>query len=257
MTILYEIKDLSFKILDQHILCNISSIIQSQKVISIIGPNGSGKSTFLRILAGLERKYTGKISIQDKDLKTYSFDEKSKIISYQPQFSSIPDNLSIYDFVSLSRYQYLQNLNHLSDFDKQKVYDSIKICKINQNVRTCISNLSGGERQKVLIAECIAKEPKILLLDEPFTFLDIGSYSDISNILRDLIKTRHITIIIVTHDVNTAINYSDQIIGLKDGKMIFQKNSIEFKDNHEINELFSKQFKYLIDPISKKPIFYH
>jgi zinc transport system ATP-binding protein len=198
---IFDVKNLTFKVRDQLILENISFEIFTGEYIAIIGPNGGGKTTLIRLLLNLEKASAGEIRIFGKKLK--DFKEWYKI-GYVPQRATLVDETfpaTVEDIVNMGRVARRGIFAVMSAEDKAKVRDAmIKMDILNLKDRM-VGTLSGGQRQRVMIARALASSPKILILDEPNTGVDIVSQQRFYGLLAKLNKEENITILFITHDI--------------------------------------------------------
>jgi len=224
MSLAVSIKNLSHKYEKNEILKNISFNIEKGSFFIIIGPNGSGKTTLLKNIAGMEKFSNGNISILEKNLKKYSTRELAKKIAFVPQTVSLDFPFSVFEIVRMGRSPHLGLLGSESDSDIQTIKKAMKFTDIEHLAKRKIHQLSGGECQRTSIARAICQEPQIMLLDEPTAALDIGHQTKIMDLMEKLKKEQGMTIIMISHDVNLAALYADNILVLKDGEVISQGN---------------------------------
>ena len=198
---IFDVKHLNFIVRGQKILSDISFEIFAGEYIAIIGPNGGGKTTLIRMLLGLERPTTGEITIFGKKLK--EFKEWYKI-GYVPQRATLVDEnfpATVEDIVKMGRIAKRGIFAGVSGEDKEVVEDAmIKMDIINLREKM-VGTLSGGQRQRVMIARALASAPKILILDEPNTGVDMLSQQRFYALLSKLNKEENITILFITHDI--------------------------------------------------------
>lgn len=234
-----EIENLSFVLNGATILENISFRINENELLSIIGPNGGGKTTLLKLILGLYKPTKGRIKFLDKNLS----------IGYLPQkkseFFDFP--ISIYHFILLGRYK--KPFTSFNDDDHKKTKEVIQRLAIENLLKKRLSNLSGGEFQKVLLARSIVKDPKLLILDEPTSFIDIKSQNEFYNLLFEL-KER-MSIILVTHDLGAISTKIKRIICLN-RKINFDGDITTNRDyvmnnlyGHEVSIIDHKEHKKL------------
>ncbi len=189
--------------------------------LSILGGNGSGKSTLLKLLSRLLAPQQGIVWLDGKSIHT----EPPKIVAQKmallPQQQTIPDGLTVRQLVSLGRtphqpwYQW-----ELTTLDREKVDRAMLLTKVAQFATRSVESLSGGERQRAFLALALAQNPRILLLDEPTTYLDLRYQIELLTLLKDLQQQQELTIITVLHEINLAIRYSDRLAMLKDGSLV-------------------------------------
>ena len=215
-------ENISYAIDDKIILRNVNYKFAEGKRTSIIGANGAGKSTFLKILCLLNKKFTGKILIDGEDIKNFSRTQLAKIIAILPQEKEIPIDTTVRQLTSYGRFAY-QKLFQRSDTkeDKESIDWALKVTQLEKFSDRQVSTLSGGERQRAWLSMTLAQRPKILLLDEPTTYLDIKHQLEVMKIISEVNRIYGMTIIMVIHDLNHARIFSDELIVMKDQK-IFQ-----------------------------------
>ncbi len=197
------------------ILQDVNFSVKEKSFCSIIGENGAGKTTLLKIIAGIEK--SSSVIIFGKRVSDYSSKHLARIVSLLPQHI-IKAPFSVIEFLLLSRYPY-QFYYTNSKKDKKICYEALDIVGISRLSDKQLWQLSGGELELVYLSSCIAQQPKILLADEPTTFLDVSYKKHIEDIFKTL--KEFITVILVTHNIEFAKKLSDQIIALKKGKVIF------------------------------------
>ncbi|MFH0735823.1 MAG: ABC transporter ATP-binding protein [bacterium] len=201
-------------------LSGINFSIIEKEFISILGANGSGKSTLLKIIAGILKQNEGTIFINEKDKKLYSINQLAKIIAYVPQlfFSVYP--FSVYEIVMMGRTPYLNMFGYENKNDKEIVLEMLNKVGIYHLRNKGINEVSGGEAQRAYIARALVQKPKIILLDEPNSHLDIKNEIYLFGLLDSLRINENLSIVIITHHLNLANYYSTRVVLFKDGKII-------------------------------------
>lgn len=201
------------------VVTNLKMEIPREKIISIIGPNGSGKSTILRSFSKLLNPIDGKILLERKNLKDIDNKVLARRVAMLLQRNTCPRDLKVKDLIYYGRLPHKKWYEFKNLEDDKIVEFAINKTGINSMVDKSISQLSGGESQRVWLAMAIAQNPKIMLLDEPTTYLDIGYQLELLELVKSLNRDMKMTIIMVLHDLNQAAKYSDIIYVLKDGKI--------------------------------------
>jgi len=196
------------------ILRGVDLRIEDGEFFGIIGQNGSGKTTLLRVIAKFYPK-DGVVYLNGREIDEISLREIARMISVVPQEFELRVNFKTEEFVALGRIPYIRIFE--SERDLEVVYRIMRElgCPRGRTVKS----LSGGEKQKVLIAKALAQEPRILLLDEPTSHLDFRHQIEILKILRDLTR-EGLTVIATFHDLNLALNFCDRIAIMKDGMIL-------------------------------------
>ncbi|PQP83127.1 ABC transporter ATP-binding protein [Paenibacillus sp. PCH8] len=184
----------------------------------VVGPNGSGKSTLLQLIAGTESLSEGQISIDGRDIRSYSRKDLSRIIAVLQQDGLPAISYPVRDVVEMGRYPY-QNWLGRESADGALVVDRVlEELGLTELADRPLDSLSGGQRQRVALAKVMAQEPRLLLLDEPTTFLDVHHQLQFMELLSRWRQHNAITIVAVLHDLNLATQFCDQLLGLRVGK---------------------------------------
>ena len=217
-----EVKNIKFGYQNKPLINNLSISFKKHKITSIIGPNGSGKSTLLMLLSRIYKASEGKIILDNKNIWDYRNKDFAKKVAMVHQKNNIQGDLDVKTIVGYGRLPYLNYHQSLSSDDYKIIEHALEITKLKEYAHIPLINLSGGQQQRVWFAMASAQKTPILLLDEPTTYLDVKYQIEILNLIKEINKKYQMTIIMVHHDINQAINYSDEIIAMKDGKILFQ-----------------------------------
>ncbi|GLC87704.1 ABC transporter ATP-binding protein [Lysinibacillus piscis] len=201
-------------------LDGVSTMIQKGKVTTIIGPNGCGKSTLLSVMSRQRQPHIGRVSLENKDLVRYKPKEFAKKLAIVYQQNDIPKDLTIEKLVSFGRLPYQSMLKRRDEVDEQAIDWALTCTNLLDKRHVDLEALSGGERQRVWIAMALAQQSEILCLDEPTTYLDIYYQIELLNLVKTLNEEHQLTIVMVLHDMNQAIRYSDHLIVMKDGQIV-------------------------------------
>lgn len=212
--------------------------INKGEIVSIIGTNGCGKSTLLKAVSRVLPCKNGSIYLDGEEISHIKNKEFAKKLAFVSQNNEIPDDITVYDFIMYGRVPHKKWYEVYNQEDKDIVDWAVAICKLDNFKDRKVVSLSGGERQKVWIAMVIAQKTGILLLDEPTTYLDICHQFEIMELVKELNQNLGITIIMVLHDLNQAVQYSDRIIVLKDGKKYKEGKSLEVLTPQLIREVY-------------------
>ncbi|SCY94672.1 heme ABC transporter ATP-binding protein [Alkaliphilus peptidifermentans] len=212
--------NLTFKYDESTIIDNISFEIEKKSFVTIIGPNGSGKSTLLKLLAANLEPEKGTIILNDNELNDYSTKSLAKEMAVVPQETNISYDFTVYDIVLMGRNPHIKRFKKESPQDLSIVKEAMEATNTWYLRDRNINEISGGERQRVIIAKAIAQEPKVILLDEPTSSLDIHHQIEVLDLLKTLNKEKGVTIVAVLHDMNLAARYSGEIILMHKGNLI-------------------------------------
>lgn len=201
-------------------LDDVSAKIEKGKITTIIGPNGCGKSTLLSVMSRTHKADAGHVSIEQKDLMEFKPKEFAKKLAIVYQHNITPQDLTVEKLVGYGRLPHQTFLKRDAEADEAAVNWALTCTNLQEKRKNSLEALSGGERQRVWIAMALAQQSEILCLDEPTTYLDIYYQLELLELVKQLNVEHGITIVMVLHDINQAIKYSDQIILMKSGKVL-------------------------------------
>ncbi len=204
------------------VLRDVSIEINPGEILGILGPNGSGKTTLLKTLASILKPIRGVVYLDGREVHRLKPIELAKKLSVVLTERVDTGFLTSFDIVSLGRYPYSNVFGKLGEKDIEVIYDSLKLVDASHLSHKVFAEMSDGEKQKVMIARALAQEPKIMLLDEPTSFLDIKHKTEIMLLLRRVANVKNISIILTTHDVDVALKICDRVMLVKDGKVALQ-----------------------------------
>ena len=204
----------------REILHGIDLNLPSNKFIAVLGPNGCGKTTLVKQINRILRAQSGTVQIGDRQVSQLEPSELAKLIAYVPQMTSGVMNGSVMDTVMLGRRPYIQWKP--TDEDLEIVAKALIRLNISHLSQRLFNQLSGGQKQTVLIARALAQVPDIYLFDEPVSFLDVKNQLEIMAIGRELVEQDGKTVIMVLHDLNMALRFADHVVIMKDGNVFAQ-----------------------------------
>ncbi|HAJ80223.1 MAG TPA: cobalamin/Fe(3+)-siderophore ABC transporter ATP-binding protein [Fibrobacteres bacterium] len=239
------------------ILKGISLTVEQNQRWAIIGRNGAGKSTLVKIVADLLHPGKGALDINGIPAQQYTAKKRAKIMAYVPQKPDGVIPYSVHDFVMLGRYCAMGFLGMPSQEDSVAVCEAINICDIGHLAGRRMNTLSGGELQRVLLAGAVAQQTPLLLLDEPTASLDPAHERLFFEAIARLNERRKLTIIMITHDINTALVQCSHVGALLNGQFIFTGTTMEFKTKCPaiLKEIFDVDFERYISPDGKSEAF--
>nr|WP_255504975.1 ABC transporter ATP-binding protein [Lysinibacillus sp. SDF0037] len=200
-------------------LDDINLKINEGEVVSLIGPNGSGKSTLLRVISRLLKPNTGTVYLDERNIHEMKSKEVAKTLTMLPQMNSHQLDLTVRELVEFGRHPHSGRKTVLSKEDIEIVNWAIEVTGLKHLQNRVLPSMSGGERQRAWIAMTVAQHPKVLLLDEPTTYLDIAHQLEVMELVKELNHKYNMTVIMVLHDINQAAQNSDRLIVLKKGKI--------------------------------------
>jgi len=250
-----KLNNLKFAYDEKEVIRDLDLEVCQGEWLGLIGPNGAGKSTLIKLISGYLHPQEGSIQINNKDISEYSRNELSRLIAVVPQTSSTTFSFTSLQLVLMGRSPYLKRFGFETKKDVEIAKDVMIKTDTWQFRNRAVEELSGGERQRVLIARALAQDPKILLLDEPTTFLDIKHQLDIMNIITDLNQNHGITIISALHDINLAISYCKDIAILDKGSISSIGKPLETITYKNIKETFGADVYVGINELTGKPYY--
>lgn len=206
----------------QPTLNNIWLACHAGSWLGIIGPNGAGKTTLLRVLAGLVRPEQGHASIAGADVWKMSPRNRARQIAYIPQTPTIPSGMRVLDYVLLGRTAHLGVGFRPSPGDLATVHETLARLDVARFADVPVEQISGGERQRVIIARALAQQGRLLLMDEPTSALDLGQQLEVLDLVDQLRAEQGLAVIVAMHDLSLAGQFVDQMLLLSDGEMVAQ-----------------------------------
>jgi len=240
-----EIKNLIVKLNGREVLKNINLSLNEGKFIGIVGPNGGGKTTLLRAILGLIKPASGEILIFGRPPEEVL--KNGSIFGYLPQTLKVkPDfPIRVIDVVMMGRYGKVGILRWPGEEDRKKVIEYLSMMGIEELRNVKFGQLSGGQQQRASIARALAGEPKILILDEPNTGIDVIGQGDFYHLLKGLQKRFNITILMASHDIGTIPAYVDEIACLN-YTFHYQGNPLGALNETVLTELYGKNVDLLL-----------
>jgi iron complex transport system ATP-binding protein len=223
----------SFKVLE-----NVCFKVESGTLVGILGPNGSGKTTLLRSVSRVLKPRRGTVFLNDLNVYEMKTVEVARQMAVVPQDTVMTFNFTVQDIVLMGRNPHLTRFKMEGEKDIVIVREAMKLTNTSYLAERSITELSGGERQRVMIARALTQEPKVLLLDEPTSHLDINNQLEIMDLIKKLCKERNILVLAVFHDFNLAARYSDMIILMKEGKIYSCGSPREVFTRENLNQVF-------------------
>lgn len=232
-----EVKNFSYSYHNHEVLKNISFNVDENTLLCILGPNGVGKSTMFKCILHLLKKYEGQILLDGENLKKYTPVELAKKIAYVPQSHNPVFNYSVFEMVLMGTTAQFSMMSKPSKRQKKIAEECLEKIEISYLKDRKFINLSGGERQLVLIARALAQQAKIIIMDEPTSDLDYGNQIKVLNTVKKLSKEGYI-IIQSTHNPDQAFLYADKVLALYNKEMIAFGTPREIMSSNLIKKLY-------------------
>lgn len=236
------------------IIDELSVSVPEGKITTIIGPNGCGKSTLLKAISRILRTKSGAVYLDGHAIHQLGTKEVAKKMAILPQTAEAPGGLTVFELVSYGRFPHKKGFGSLKKEDYKHIHWAIEVTGLSAFKDRSIEALSGGQRQRVWIAMALAQDTKILILDEPTTYLDLAHQLDILLLLQRLNEEEGRTIVMVLHDLNHASRFSHYMIAMKNGELITEGTPVEVMSCQNLQQVFNIDASLAVCPYSDNPI---
>ena len=246
-------KDVSFSYLNSFSLRQIDLKVEAGEMVALIGPNGSGKTTLIKLAAGVLPPEQGEILLDGASLKSLSRREVARRIAVVPQYFYMPFAFTVSEVVMLGRTPFIKTLSGETEMDYNLTMRAMELTDIKRFSSHAFNELSGGERQKAILAMALAQEPKLLLLDEPTAHLDINHQVTILELVKELNREQKVTVVGAMHDLNLAALYFDRLILLKEGSVFADGSPSAVLTERIIHDVFGASVRIDQHPLAKVP----
>lgn len=236
------------------VLHGLDYAVEPGLISAIIGANGCGKSTLLRALARVVSPADGSVLLDGAELHARPAKAVARIIGLLPQSPLVPEGVSVHDLVRRGRHPHLSLLQRWNSDDTAAVREALILTGMEELADRPVDELSGGQRQRAWIAMALAQDPKILLLDEPTTYLDIAHQVEVLDLLTDINRARGTTVVMVLHDLNLAARYADRLVAVVDGRIHSVGSPRDVVTREYVREVIGLRSQIIQDPVSGAPI---
>jgi iron complex transport system ATP-binding protein len=217
-------------------------------ITTLIGPNGCGKSTLMKVCTKLLAKTGGTVEVGDVDISKLSVRELALQMAVLPQSPVAPENLTVRDLVEQGCYARVGPFGMLRRQHHDAINAAIAQVELTRYMHKDVDSLSGGERQRAWIALTLAQQTDLLVLDEPTTYLDVGHQLEVLELIRDLNKTKGMTVVMVLHDLNQAAQFSDYLVVLKRGRIVTAGAPWDVVTPEMLHDVFGIEATVIEDP---------
>ncbi|GHV56862.1 iron ABC transporter permease [Synergistales bacterium] len=234
------VSDLRLSMGRHEILKGVSLDAPRGSFLCIVGRNGAGKSTILKCIAGVI-KGAGEIRIDGRNVSSLSPPERSRLVAYVPQSAPSDVPYTAREFLEMSRYPW-RSISNPSE-DRRAIDDAVDLTGLSDLMDRRLSTLSGGERQKVMIASAIAQGSGVMLMDEPTTYLDYAHQAETMSVMERVNRERGVTIIAVTHDVNLAVLMSARVVAVSGGLVCWSGSPSKLTSPDMLRDIFGVDFE--------------
>jgi len=242
-----QVQDINFSYDQETVLRSISINIKSQEFVGVIGPNGSGKSTLLKLLGSVLKPDSGQIFFKEKNYIKYQRKELAQSITWVPQEHPMVFPFQVSEIVLMGRHPYLSAFTFEGENDIEIARSAMKQTQTLQFAERGFNKISGGEKQRVVIAGAIAQEPELMILDEPTSALDIKYQIQILSILKRLNENKKTTVILAMHDLHLASKFCTRLILLEDGKIFKDGKTEEVLQKEHIEKVYGVKVHLIHD----------
>jgi iron complex transport system ATP-binding protein len=248
-----KISNISFRYEDKQVLDGVSLDVHPGEIIGILGPNGSGKSTLLRVMDGLLAPQSGDIFINGIRYNRLSRKNLAREVAMVAQEHHFRFSFSCIEVVMMGRFPHLKPMQFEDHNDIRIAMDALNATHAVEFAERSIHDLSGGERQRVLIARALAQEPRVILLDEPTSFLDLKFKREIFRLVSSLSREKGLAVVIVSHDIDLISQYCSRVILLKNGNVYQTGTPEDVITSNNIEDVYDCPVLVDQNPMSGRP----
>ena len=223
------------------------------ELLAVLGPNGAGKSTLLKIIVGILRAAGGNVALDDRNLSAMPRRERARLIGYVAQESSVNFPLTAMEFVLQGRFAQGRLIGFESDTDMREAMRAMELTETTEFAHRFVTELSAGERQRVMLARALVSRPRLLVLDEPVANLDIAHQVSMLELVKSLTADGAMTALVVTHELNLAAEFATHALLLKSGEMLAYGETREVMTESRLREAFEANLMVDRNPSSGAP----
>jgi len=249
-----EAKEIWFSYRARPVLKEVSFVVDIGEIVGIIGPNGSGKTTLLKILSRTLAPDSGTVRVLNNDVGDMHARELAREVAVVPQSSTIAFPFRVTEVVLMGRNPYLGRLPFETKRDRRIAVEAMRLTDTRDLADRRVTELSGGELQRVIIARALAQHPRILLLDEPTAHLDLHHQIAVYDILARLNAERNLTIMVVSHDLNLAAIHCERLMLLSQGRIVASGSASEVITAENLERVYGVDVPVARSPITGMPM---
>ncbi|MFQ5694543.1 MAG: ABC transporter ATP-binding protein [Terriglobia bacterium] len=231
----------------------INFLLRPGEVMAIVGPNASGKSTLLKLMAGLLPPEAGAVLLDARPVATLAQGERARRIALVQQESALHFPIRVLPFVLQGRYAYLNLLSFENSEDERIARAALTTTRAAHLADRLVQELSGGEKQRVVLARALAGKPTLLLLDEPTLHLDIGFQVELLRLVRALARQERYAVALISHELNLAAEFADTVLLLHEGRLVRSGAPAEVFERALLEQVFRTELEVLPHPASGRP----
>ncbi|MGG7099801.1 ABC transporter ATP-binding protein [Rhodococcus sp. 24CO] len=247
-------KDLTLGYGDRIIVDGLDLEIPTGVITTVIGPNGCGKSTLLRALGRLLKPKSGSVVLDGKAISSMKTKDVARVLGMLPQTPVAPEGLTVADLVARGRHPHQTWIRQWSADDEGEVAQALELTGVSDLADRPVDQLSGGQRQRAWISMALAQGTDILLLDEPTTYLDLAHSMEVLDLVDQLHEEMGRTVVMILHDLNLAVRYSDHLIVMRDGAIVASGVPKDIISAELLLDVFGLEAAVIDDPVSDRPL---
>ncbi|TSD47357.1 ABC transporter ATP-binding protein [Rhodococcus sp. KBS0724] len=247
-------KDLTLGYGDRIIVDGLDIEIPTGVITTVIGPNGCGKSTLLRALGRLLKPKSGSVVLDGKAISSMKTKDVARVLGMLPQTPVAPEGLTVADLVARGRHPHQSWIRQWSADDEGEVAQALELTGVSDLADRPVDQLSGGQRQRAWISMALAQGTDILLLDEPTTYLDLAHSMEVLDLVDQLHEEMGRTVVMILHDLNLAVRYSDHLIVMRDGAIVASGVPKDIISTELLLDVFGLEAAVIDDPVSDRPL---
>ncbi len=245
---LLEMQEAVFAYRSEPVLDRVSLTIRQGDFIAVVGPNGSGKSTLLKLLSGILKTRSGTVRYRGADMKDIKRKELARSLAWIPQEHPMTFDFKVSEIVMMGRHPYLSAWSFEGEDDLRIIHEAMRLTDTEVFAERGFNEISGGEKQRVMLASAIAQEPEVMLLDEPTSALDIKYQVQILDILERLNRERSMTVVLAMHDLQLAARYCKKLVLLHAGAVMKEGTPEDVLQKEILENAYEVNVKLLRDP---------
>jgi iron complex transport system ATP-binding protein len=238
---------------DSLILRGVSFRVEKGEMLGVIGPNGCGKTTLLRAISAVLPWRRGEVLLEGHRVDRIPRRDLARAVALVSQDIAADFPFDVREIVMMGRTPYISRFGWESRHDLEIAQQAMQFADVTHLADRPITDLSGGERQRAFIAMALAQQPRLLLLDEPTSHLDINHQVGVLDIIRDLNAREGVTVVMVSHDLNLAAEYCDRLLMLKDGQTAYLGTPDEVMTAPHIEEVYGLPVRMELNPVTGRP----
>lgn len=248
-----SLREVRFKYDADWVLKDLDLRIFEGEILGVLGPNGSGKSTLLKVMDGVVKPQEGDVYLKGKPIGSLKRTEVAKQVAMVAQENHFRFAFTVLEVVLMGRFPHLRRLQFEGERDREIALNALEATRALHLSGRSIHEISGGEKQRVLLARTLAQEPRTVLLDEPTSFLDLKHKRDVFRLISSLSRDRNLAVVLVSHDIDLLAQYCSRIVMMKDGIRVFEGSPEEIITPENIEAVYDCPVMVDAHPATGKP----